>query len=64
MSNSGDATKMLEFGSVEAVETVKNPDGTLNNQAIDIRVKVKYKNAVRQLNLYLISDENGWKEGK
>jgi hypothetical protein len=63
MNNTGGPAKMLEFGKVMAVETVKNPDGTLNNQAIDIRVSVKYKNAVRQLNLYLVSDEQGWKEG-
>lgn len=63
MNNTGGPEKMLEVGKVDAVETVKNPDGTINNQAIDIRVSVKYKNAVRQLNLYLISDDQGWKEG-
>lgn len=65
MANTGGPSKMLEFGKVESVNTVKNPDGTLNNQAIDIKVNVKYKNAVRQLNLYLVSDDQqGWKEGK
>lgn len=65
MNNTGGPSKMLEYGKVDAVDTVRNPDGTLNNQAIDIRVSVKYKNAVRQLNLYLVSDDQqGWKEGK
>lgn len=66
MSNTGSGSKMLEYGKVDAVETVKYPDGKLNNQAIDIKISVKYKNAVRQLNLYLVSDEKGfgWKEGK
>lgn len=64
MNNTGGPDKMLELGKVDAVETVKNPDGSVNNQAIDIRVSVKYKNAVRQLNLYLVSDDDaGWKEG-
>lgn len=66
MSNTGTGAKMLEFGKVDSVETVKNPDGSMNNQAIDIKINVKYKNAVRQLNLYLVSDEQGmgWKDGK
>jgi hypothetical protein len=65
MNNTGGPSKMLEIGKVDAVETVRNPDGSLNNQAIDIKVSVKYKNAVRQLNLYLVSDDQGgWKEGK
>jgi hypothetical protein len=64
MHNTGGGAKMLEYGKVDAVETVTNPDGTLNNQAIDIRISVKYKNAVRQLNLYLVSaDSEHWKEG-
>ena len=64
MNNTGGPDKMLEMGKVESVETVKNPDGSVNNQAIDIKVNVKYKNAVRQLNLYLVSDDQeGWKEG-
>lgn len=64
MENTGPGDKMLEMGKVDAVETVKRPDGTLDNQAIDIRISVKYKNAVRKLNLYVINDQNaGWKEG-
>lgn len=66
MTNTGTGAKMLEYGKVDGVETVKLPDGRLNNQAIDIKISVKYKNAVRQLNLYLVSDEQGmgWKDGK
>ncbi|TAK64521.1 MAG: hypothetical protein EPO24_03250 [Bacteroidetes bacterium] len=64
MANTGTG-KMLEEGQVMAVETVTNPDGSLNNQAIDIKIKVKYKNALRQLNMYLVtSDSQFWKEGK
>jgi hypothetical protein len=64
MHNTGGAAKMLEYGKVDAVEVVTNPDGSVNNQAIDIRISVKYKNAVRQLNLYLVSaDSEHWKEG-
>ncbi len=64
MENTGSGDKMLEIGKVDAVETVKRPDGTLDNQAIDIRLSVKYKNAVRKLNLYVVNDQNaGWKEG-
>ena len=64
MHNTGGASKMLEYGKVDAVEVVTNPDGTENNQAIDVRISVKYKNAVRQLNLYLVSaDSEHWKEG-
>ncbi len=65
MHNTGTAGKMLEFGKVDSVSIVKNPDGSVNNQAIDIRISVKYKNAVRQLNLYLVSeDSEHWAEGK
>ncbi len=64
MHNTGGAAKMLEFGKVLGVETVTNPDGSVNNQAIDIKISVKYKNAIRQLNLYLVSaDSEHWKEG-
>jgi hypothetical protein len=64
MHNTGGAAKMLEYGKVDAVEVVTNPDGSVNNQAIDIRISVKYKNAIRQLNLYLVSaDSEHWKEG-
>lgn len=63
MNNTGSGGKMLEIGRVDAVDTVVNPDGSVNNQAIDIKIAVKYKNAIRQLNLYLVSDEQGgWKE--
>ncbi|MDI6804863.1 MAG: hypothetical protein QME58_13665 [Bacteroidota bacterium] len=64
MHNTGGPAKMLEFGKVEGVEVVTNPDGSVNNQAIDIRINVKYKNAIRQLNMYLVStDSEHWKEG-
>jgi hypothetical protein len=64
MHNTGGGAKMLEYGKVDAVETVMNPDGSVNNQAIDIRISVKYKNAIRQLNLYLVAaDSEHWKEG-
>lgn len=64
MNNTGGPEKMLEQGKVIAVESVKNPDGTINNQAVDIKVQVKYKNAIRNMNLFLVSDENHmWKEG-
>jgi len=63
MDNTGEG-KMLEFGKVEAVDIAKNSDGTLNNQALDIRINVKYKNAVRHMNLFLLSDENdNWVDG-
>lgn len=65
MENTGPGDKMLELGKVDSVETVKRPDGTLDNQAIDIKINVKYKNAVRKLNLYVINDQDaGWKEGE
>ena len=57
MHNTGGGSKMLETGKVEAVEVVTNADGSVNNQAIDIRVAVKYKNAIRQLNLFLVADD-------
>lgn len=64
MHNTGGGASMLESGKVDAVEVVTNTDGSVNNQAIDIRISVKYKNAIRQLNLYLVADEaNHWKEG-
>ena len=63
MHNTGSGNKMLEYGKVDAVEVVTNEDGSVNNQAIDIRISVKYKNAVRQLNLYLVAADNHWKEG-
>lgn len=64
MHNTGGEGKMLNEGKVLAVETVRNPDGTENPQAVDVRIFVKYKNAIRQLNLYLVSnDEHQWKEG-
>ena len=64
MHNTGGPAKMLEYGKVDSVNVVTNPDGSVNNQAIDIRISVKYKNAVRQLNLYLVStDSEHWKEG-
>ena len=64
MHNTGGQAKMLEYGKVDAVDVVTNPDGSVNNQAVDIRISVKYKNAVRQLNLYLVStDSEHWKEG-
>ncbi len=64
MHNTGGGSKMLEYGKVLGVETVMNPDGTVNNQAIDIKISVKYKNAIRQLNMYLVSaDSEHWKEG-
>ncbi len=64
MHNTGGSSKMLETGKVDAVEVVTNSDGSVNNQAIDIRVSVKYKNAIRQLNLFLVADDaNHWKEG-
>lgn len=64
MHNTGSGSKMLETGKVDGVDVVMNPDGTPNNQAIDIRISVKYKNAIRQLNLFLVADsENHWKEG-
>jgi hypothetical protein len=65
MNNTGPGDKMLEMGKVDGVETVKRADGTLDNQAIDIKISVKYKNAVRKLNLYVINDQDaGWKEGE
>jgi len=64
MHNTGGGAKMLEFGKVLGVETVTNPDGSVNNQAIDIKISVKYKNAIRQLNMFLVSsDSEHWKEG-
>jgi len=64
MHNTGGPAKMLEFGKVDGVDVVTNPDGSVNNQAVDIRISVKYKNAIRQLNLYLVSaDSQNWKEG-
>jgi hypothetical protein len=64
MHNTGGPSKMLEYGKVEGVEVVTNPDGSVNNQAIDIRINVKYKNAIRQLNMFLVSaDSEHWKEG-
>ncbi len=62
MKNTGGPSKMLEFGKVEIVDVGQNPDGSANNQELDIVINVKYKNAVRKLNLYLISDDTeNWK---
>lgn len=65
MHNTGGPDKMLEFGKVESVETVQNPDGSFANDQLNVRVSVKYKNAVRNIFLHLVSEEGmGWKEGK
>ncbi|HRE57049.1 MAG TPA: hypothetical protein PLW09_04450 [Candidatus Kapabacteria bacterium] len=64
MHNTGGPEKMLEFGKVEGVDTVQNPDGSVANDQLNVRVSVKYKNAVRNIFLHLVSEEGmGWKEG-
>ena len=64
MHNTGGDRMMLNEGKVIAVDIAKNPDGTENQQAIDVKISVNYKNAIRQLNLYLVSSEqHQWKEG-
>jgi len=64
MHNTGGDKMMLNEGKVIGVDITKNPDGTENQQAIDVKLYVKYKNAIRQLNLYLVSSEqHQWKEG-
>lgn len=63
MQNTG-TTKMLASAKVSGVNPGKNEDGTENNQALDIDIEVKYKNAVRHLDLHLVSEaDNQWKEG-
>jgi hypothetical protein len=65
MHNTGGGDKMLNEGKVLSVDTVKNPDGSENQQAVDVKISVKYKHAIRQLNLFLVSGDDGksWKEG-
>jgi hypothetical protein len=61
----GDSTKMLDYGDVIKVDVGKNADNSDNYQALDIEISVRYKMAVRKLNLYLTSnDSNKWMEGK
>jgi hypothetical protein len=61
--NTGGKGKMLNSHEVR-VEPVKNADESINQQAIDIFIKVNYKQALRDLNLYLVTDDSRhWKEG-
>jgi hypothetical protein len=63
MANTGTG-KMLIEGKVLGVECMKDALGNEDPQRLDIRIFAKYPNAIRQMNLYLVSTEDHqWKQG-